>query len=337
MSDVPPSARPLPLHIFTGDSAAMTVGGALGIPEEQLLIQHDIISCGPMRAFASRSEWLSTRDDFWQEVCGGPALEEFPEDLVVDAGEIGRADRVTLWIGAGLSDRLLLPTVLKLSDLVGFDLPPIETMEITSHKTLSVPVLGWGMLRANDIGRPVARPADTNHILRARRAWAGLTAQTPASLLSCLDAIDDDSELAAAMFTLIGRYPDAKSGLSHWDAAVLAGVSSGGTDAFTVIGGAIGANHHWLDPVGDAYLFWRLRRLADSRLNEPLLTLTGDLNTARACRVRPTAFGVEVRDGRANNVEVNGIDDWIGGVHLRQGKGSPWLRRGDELIHSNAL
>lgn len=324
-----------PLHIFTGDAAAMTVGGALGIPEDQLLIQHDVISCGPVRAFASRGEWISTRDDFWQEVCGGPELEEFPEDLVVDAEEIGRADRVTLWVGAGLSDRLLLPAVLCLSDLVGFDLPQIETMEITSHRSLSVPVLGWGILRAADVGRPVARPVDTNRILRARRAWAGLTAQTPASLLSCLDAIDDDADLAAAMFTLIGRYPDAVSGLSHWDAALLAAVSNAGSDAFTVIGGAIGANHHWLDPVGDLYLFWRLRRLADSKLAEPLLTLSGDRNTARNCRVTPTAFGIEVRDGRASHAVVNGVDDWIGGVHLRQTVGSPWMRRGDELVHVN--
>src|SRR5258707_11767486 len=115
--------HPVPLHIFTGDAAAMTVGGALGIAEHQLLIQHDVISCGPVRAFASRGEWIGTRDDFWLEVCGGPALEKFPEDLVVDAGEIGRADRVTLWMGAGLSDRLLLPTGLRLPHPVGFHLP----------------------------------------------------------------------------------------------------------------------------------------------------------------------------------------------------------------------
>lgn len=310
----------------------MTVGSALRIPEERLLIQHDVISCGPVRAFASRSEWLATRDDFWQEVCGGPALEEFPEDLVVDAGEMGRAEKVTLWVGAGLSDRLLLPTVVQLSELVGFTLSSIEIVEINAHKTLSVPVLGWGMLRATDLGKPAARPVTADDIVRARRAWAGFTAQTPASLLSCLDAIDDDTDLAAAMFSLIGRYPDSVSGLSHWDAALLAGVSNGGTDAFTVIGGAIGANHHWLDPVGDAYLFWRLRRLADMKLSKPLLTLSGNPNTARACRVAPTAFGIEVRDGRANSVEVNGIDDWIGGVHLREGRGSSWVRRGDELI-----
>src|SRR5512140_2568091 len=122
-----------PLHIFTGDAAAITVGTALRIPEEHLLIQHDVVSCGPVRAFASHEEWIDTRDDFWQEVCGGPALEEFPEDLVVDAAEIGLADRVTLWMGAGLADRLLLPSVVRLADLIGVELPPIEVMEITSH------------------------------------------------------------------------------------------------------------------------------------------------------------------------------------------------------------
>jgi len=324
------------LHIFTGDSAALAVGRALGIPESELLTQHDIISCGPMRAFTSRGEWLGTRDDFWQEVCGGPSLEEFPQDLVVDAGEIGRADRVTLWIGAGLSDRLLLPTVLKLADLADFDLPPIETMEITSHQSLNIPVLGWGMLRSDNVGNVVARQMESHQLILARRAWAGLTAQTPASLLSCLDAIDDDADLAAAMFTLIGRYPDSVSGLSHWDAALLSGVSNLGSDAFTVIGGAIGSNHHWLDPVGDAYLFWRLRRMAEASLREPLLTLSGDRNKARACRVMPTPFGIEVRDGRANHTATNGVDDWIGGVHLRQAHGSPWVRRGDELIHTVA-
>lgn len=310
----------------------MAVGGALRIPEGHLLIQHDVISCGPMRAFASRDEWIDTRDDFWQEVCGGPALEEFPEDLVVDAAEIGRADQVTLWVGAGLADRLLLPTVLKLSDLVGFDLPPIDVREITTHRSVKVPVLGWGMLRPEDVGHPVGRPVESDQIVRARRAWAGLTATTPPSLLTSLEAIDDDTDLLAAMSTLIGRYPDLVSGLSHWDTALLTALSNGGSGAFTVIGGAIGSNHFWLDPVGDAYLFWRMKRLGDSSLREPLLTLDGDTNTARGCRVTPTEFGIAVRDGRANHADMNGIDDWIGGVHLRDSVGSPWWRRGGELM-----
>jgi hypothetical protein len=320
-----------PLHIFTGDAAAMTVGAAVGLSADRILIQHDVISCGPVRAFATRDEWIDCRDDFWQDVCGGPTLEEFPEDLVVDAAEVSRADRVTLWVGAGLSDRLLLPAVVKLSELLGFDLPPIDVMAATSHRTLKSPMLGWGMLRKEDVGRPTARLLTTDDLVGARRVWAGYTAQSPASLLHCLDAIEDDTDLIAAMSTLIGRYPDNQSGLSHWDAALMAAASNSGSDAFTVIGGAIGANHHWLDPVGDMYLFWRLKRLGDSRLKSPLITLSGNQTNARGCRVAPTDFGIAVRDGQANHTEVNGVDDWIGGVHLRADKGSPWCRRNGGL------
>jgi hypothetical protein len=323
--------------VLTGDSAAETVRAALRLPAGSTLVQHDVISCGPLRDFVSRDEWIRWRDDFWNDVCGGPALEEFSEDLVMNAEKLGTAERLTLWVGAGLSDRLLLPTVLKLGDLLGLDLPPIEVSEIATHGSLSVPVLGWGMLRVEDVGRPPVRPVTPDEYVRARRAWAGLSAQTPTSLLHALDTLDEDGPLLSAMCTLIGRYPDAATGLSHWDRALLGGVGNSGADAFTVIGGAIGANHHWLDPVGDAYLFWRLRRMASSELAEPLLALSGDPNSMRQCRVTPTPLGIAVRDGRANQVTMNGIDDWVGGVHLRQPRGSPWFRRGDRLLPQSAL
>jgi hypothetical protein len=326
-----------PLHVFTGDHAAATVRAALKVPVGETLVQHDVISCGPVIAFESRDEWIRRRDDFWNEVCGGPALEEFPEDLVIDAEKLARSDRVTLWVGAGLSDRLLLPTVLKLADLVKLTLPPLEIVEITTHRSLSVPVLGWGALRADDVGRPAAKPVTSDHRALAQRAWAGLTGRSPTSLLHALEALDDDAALQAAMCSLIGRYPDATMGLSHWDAALLSAIGRDGADASTVIGGAIGANHYWLDPVGDVYLFWRLRRLASPDLRQPLVTLSGDTNVMRHCRVTPTPFGLDVRDGRANHVTVNGIDDWVGGVHLRQPTGSPWYRRGDQLLSQSSL
>src|SRR5687767_955262 len=103
------------LHLFTGDHPADTVRSALRIPAGEFLIQHDVISVGPVKAFASRDEWLRTRDDFWGGVGGAPDLEEFPHDLVIEAERIASASRLVLWVGAGLSDRLLLPSVLALA------------------------------------------------------------------------------------------------------------------------------------------------------------------------------------------------------------------------------
>jgi hypothetical protein len=320
------------LHLFTGDAAAGTIRSALGIPADESLVQHDVISCGPTRAFGSRDEWIRTRDDFWEGVCGGPLLEEFPADLVIDAERLAEADRLILWVGAGLSDRLLLSSVLALSDLVRIVLPPLEIVEITAHRSLSVPVLGWGMLRGQDVGKPTGRELTTEARMRARHAWAGLTASSPTSYLHALDTLDEDPALLGAMSTLIERYPDSVRGLSHWDASLLSCLPDSGSDAFTVIGGAIGANHHHLDPVGDSYLFWRLQRMADTALRAPLLETEGDRSTMRHCRLRFTPFGKQVRDGSANHVDMNGIDDWIGGVHLRAASGSPWYRRNGELI-----
>jgi hypothetical protein len=323
------------LHLFTGDAPAETVRASLRIPQGEALIQHDVISVGPMPAFASRDEWLRTRDDFWEGVGGAPEIEEFPHDLVVEAERLQSATRLVLWVGAGLSDRLLLPSVLALADIMRMDLPPIETVEITSHASLRVPVLGWGMLRPADIGNPARAPLSMDGRIRARRAWAALTATSPASYLHALETVEEDDALLAALSTLIERYPDAVRGLSHWDSALLASIPDSGADVFNVIGGAIGANHQHLDPVGDLYLFWRLRRLADSALPQPLLTLSGDLGQMRHCTVTPTPFGRRVRDGTTSHVAVNGIDDWIGGVHLRSPAGSPWYRRNGELIPDN--
>jgi hypothetical protein len=325
------------LHLFTGDHAAETIRSALRIGPDEFLIQHDVISVGPVKAFASRDEWLRTRDDFWEGVGGAPDLEEFPHDLVIEAERLASASRLVIWAGAGLSDRLLLPSVLALADAMGMTLPPIETAELTSHTSLKVPVLGWGMLRPSDVGQPKRVELTTERRIRAKRAWTALTATSPVSYLHALETLEEDGDLLAAMSTLIERYPDPVRGLSHWDAALLSNLPDAGADAFTVIGGAFGANHHHLDPVGDVYLFWRMQRLADPGLREPLLTLSGDLGALRHCRVKLTDLGRQVRDGTANHVEINGIDDWVGGVHLRASTGSPWYRRNGELIPRNGL
>jgi hypothetical protein len=51
----------------------------------------------------------------------------------------------------------------------------------------------------------------------------------------------------------------------------------------------------------------------------------------RHIRVRLTKAGPRVLDGRGDHVELNGVDRWIGGVHLA-GRAVPW--RWDEGTES---
>jgi len=66
----------------------------------------------------------------------------------------------------------------------------------------------------------------------------------------------------------------------------------------------------------------RLRGLAGSNLAHPLVTMCGDPHDMSNCEVVLTDAGESVLADQANAVELNGIDDWILGVHLHSGRGS---------------
>jgi DNA-binding PadR family transcriptional regulator len=75
--------------------------------------------------------------------------------------------------------------------------------------------------------------------------------------------------------------------------------------------------------MGDSTFFEILRRLASARA--PLVTVErrddADLRTAR---IAITDTGREVLARRADQIRLNGIDLWRGGVHLTGSEHSPW-------------
>jgi hypothetical protein len=58
-------------------------------------------------------------------------------------------------------------------------------------------------------------------------------------------------------------------------------------------------------------------RLAGARV--PLLALDPPGEVTAATRLRATAAGGRVLRGEADHVALNGIDRWVGGVHLHGG------------------
>jgi hypothetical protein len=52
--------------------------------------------------------------------------------------------------------------------------------------------------------------------------------------------------------------------------------------------------------------------------------------------VRLTPLGEAVLAGGQNLVELNGIDDWVAGIHLDSAAGRVWYRSGDPLALERA-
>jgi hypothetical protein len=70
------------------------------------------------------------------------------------------------------------------------------------------------------------------------------------------------------------------------------------------------------DMIGDLYLFARLKLLSSEKLKYPLIKIDNPTNSMRKCTTSILPIAHEILAGRANMIELNGLNDWIGGVHL---------------------
>ena len=101
---------------------------------------------------------------------------------------------------------------------------------------------------------------------------------------------------------------------------MLAAVADGAPDAGTAFMRA--AARETRPYMGDTTCFGRMDRMAEGP--HPLLRLDRPGRPVeRTTGVRMTDTGARVLAGQADQIALNGIDRWIGGVHL-QGHHVPW-------------
>jgi hypothetical protein len=104
-----------------------------------------------------------------------------------------------------------------------------------------------------------------------------------------------------------------------------------GPKAVRAIGHTLGENFD-ADLVGDHYLFWHLRHLGSSGCAQPLIRISGDASSMRTCEVALTDAGRSVLELRTNAVHLNGIDEWVLGVHLSSERGTVWYQKDGAIV-----
>jgi hypothetical protein len=237
-------------------------------------------------------------------------------------------------MGSGLSDQLLLPSTVRLFELAGAAPAEFLTVQFSRYSGRPLEIVGLGMLAPDELkSHPAPEPVTAAGIAEIKRVWTVVTAPEPRGLLALLrEKVGVFPVLHRALRTLIARYPDERTGLSYIDWELLKQSQVHGPEVTSVVAHTIMINAEQLDPVGDLYLLGRLRGLANPNLLHPALELTGDSYSMRGCTVRVTATGEHVLAGRKNFIELNGADDWVGGVHLDSRTGAVWFRRGEQLV-----
>jgi hypothetical protein len=134
--------------------------------------------------------------------------------------------------------------------------------------------------------------------------------------------------LGEAFDRLAREYPSTRDGLSLTERRILAATPEAGTPAGTVF--ARLGEREARPYLGDLFFFRIVARLAGAPVSLLELDPPGGRVDA-GTRLRRTEAGDRVLRGEADHVALNGIDRWVGGVHLH-GPEARW--RWDEGIET---
>ncbi len=307
------------LHVTNGDSAAHTLRETTYV--ERVLAWRDALHEGPVPAVED-AELRRIRAAFLAEDSSSdPApiersLAERDREL-----EAARDGDYVLWFEADLYDQLQLVEIL--ARLAALGVAPARITLICIGEHLGIAHFGGlGELTAAQLERVAASAAVSltgEALVLARAAWHALRLGTPRELGAIKRAQSPELRFVGEAFDRLSReYPSTRDGLSLTERRILAAVAEGASTAGEAF---VATSRREARPfLGDSFCYRTMQRLATARV--PLLQVV-DRSVDRQTQVGLTEAGERVVAGAADHVELNGIDRWIGGVHL-VGPGAQW-------------
>ncbi|MES2521566.1 MAG: DUF1835 domain-containing protein [Gemmatimonadota bacterium] len=325
----------LTLHVTNGDVAASGLARS-GLPGD-VLTWRDVLHDGPVPSDADRATFHRTRAMFIAS--RGWAVED---EVVVDFEQrdarldgMGPEHEVTLWFEPDLYDQLQLMQILaRLAARAPADRPRLTIVPADLLLGPLVPDKFPPLFAAR---RPILE-VDLQH---GADAWHAYTAASPDRLMDVTDRFDrevlartygasDDVRLpymAASLRRALEEYPDSDLGLSRSERQICEALAPGEVPLSKLYRTAHECAESW-QWLGDSSFAWYVERLSDCA--QPLVVHGNGTRVLAPQRgrdsrsfwersVKLTPFGQDVVRARADAVKANGIDRWIGGVHLTTG------------------
>jgi hypothetical protein len=328
---------PALLHIVNGDMAAGTFLHAFGATD-RLLINRDVLSCGPLPRSIKVAAWQKARLDFWRATLAHLRdfnFEPSPIDLLKNAERLRPPDFPCVWAATGNSDQLTISFVLHQVVAVGGDVNSVHVVQFEKHAH-GERVRGTGELSPEQLRQhPEPRHLGATEVAAYRDAWVAVTAGDPSAVESfSVRHPEAPWYLKDAVSKVMRRYPDRGSGLNYWDRQLLLECKERGPKVSAVLAHIVEAMFRDGDLVGDLYIASRLLGMSASSLPRPLLQFNGSRQQVGRGEVTLTEFGEQVLSGAESGYPVNPIDDWAGGVHLSSANGNLWFNENGRIVRA---
>ena len=314
------SGRVGTLHVTNGDSTAHSLLQTTLV--EHIVVWRDVLHEGPVPEVGD-AQLRAVRARFL-----GASVRDFEQrDAALAAGRDGE---YLLWFEADLYDQLQIAQIL--ARLAELRVTAERITLICIGEYLGIAHFGGlGELRPDqleDLPAAAAVTLSDDALALAARAWATLRAPDPRGLGAIVAARSPELRFMPEAFDRLGReYPWTRDGLSLTERRLLAAIAEGaGSAGEAFVRGAAREARPYL---GDTWAYAAIERLA--RAEVQLLAAAGTGGVDRHTTVALTEAGRRVLDGAADHVALNGIDRWIGGVHL-VGRSAEW--RWDEGVEA---
>ncbi len=310
------------LHVHNGDSSANLLKqselGGEHLPWREALI------AGPTPADVAAVEWKAIRARHLADFYGGD-VSECRNELLAQEEQLARFNQheeVTLWFEHDLfcqTNLLYLLNWFAGRDLGNTKLSLVCVGEFSGIESFR----GLGQLTPTQMASLFdnRHEVSSSELALAQTAWEAYCSPDPRSIESLLQG--DTTALPFlkdAFQSHLQRFPSVRNGLGRIESRTLELIDSG-TNQFHPLFSAWGV----AEPIyglGDSQFWIALTRMSTARV--PLVVpansvaLEGQLTPEHIHKAtfEITAMGKKVLSGDADAIEVNGIDQWLGGVHV---------------------
>jgi hypothetical protein len=316
------------LHIHNGDSTAATARKA-AIPGEHLAWREALV-CGPAPAGLSAEEFLRLRAKHLSEAYG-VALDRCERELREQQAALSAAtdhEEVVLWFEHDLFCQVQLIYLLhwfaqrelgrtKLSLICIGEFPGIGRFR------------GLGQLNEEQLTSlfPQRQDASEAQLQLGSKAWQAYSSPDPAELLPLMNSdLSAIPFLKRALVRHIQRFPSTNNGLGRIENVGLELIAKGYRNFKSLFPAFVRREPEY--GLGDAQLYLEIKRLVEAW--SPLLKLSDGVKGASLDSAQMflssfeiTELGHAVLEGEQDFVRRNGIDYWLGGVHL-EGNEAAW-------------
>lgn len=269
----------------------------------------NVLCIGPLELAVARrrhawSQFATARENFWTGL--GP--QAAPGNWSAASPCVVRnEDRVLVAVESDPNGWLLLGLMLS---LCGPELPPSrwEVLWCTNFAK-------W-MRGAATVEAP--RRVSAEERRDAKGLWTAATSPTPHAMSQLVAS--PSVGLSARFF--MEQLPEEVSGLTAVDRRLVEHAIRGKRIIRHIVANTL-LDFEYAVPHG-AYFFGRLMRLCEGR--DRVLEVVSDAPDILDRAVAPTSMATDVLDGRANLVELAGIDEFVGAVHqVSGGSDSVWF------------